>query len=211
MTIASYRIDRVCADLIERLEGVRPTWQNDQAGAERTFRQLAREHVDTVIAEHEDLVGTPGWGDLLRREVMQTFLPRYTRLALDHNQLEAAGYHAWRRGDPVARVLMTFAALAVAVLAYRVFHHPLTLMLFVLAIGVPFAPELRRGWHRRRYAGLLQEVVDDMGRIQESLDRAPPQVIGDRIGEAVAEERGEAAGDEARKRAIAAARDPQAH
>ncbi len=205
MTVASYRLDQVCADLIERLEGARPTWANDRDGAQRAFRKIATEHVDTVIAEHDEMVGTPGWGALLRREVMETFLPRYTRLALDHNQLEAAGYHAWRKGDPVSRLILTFVALSAATAAYRVLHSPLTLGLFVLAFVVPFAPELRRGWHRRRYSGLLQEVIDDMGRIQDSLDKAPPKVLGQRIAEAVAVEEGPAAAEEARRKATAAA------
>lgn len=205
MTVASYRIDQVCADLIERLEGARPTFALDEDAAVEAFRRIAAEHVDTVIAEHDAVLGTPGWGALLRREVMETFLPRYIRLALDHNQLEADGYHAWRKGDPVSRLLLTFAALVVATAAYRLLHTPLTLGLFVLAFVVPFAPELRRGWHRRRYAALLQEVIDDMGRIQDSLDKAPPQVLGQRIAEAVAVEEGPAAAEEARRKATMAA------
>lgn len=209
MTVASYRIDQVCADLIERLEGARPTFENDRAGAEAAFERIAREHVAAVLAEHDDLMGTPGWGVLLRREILETFLPRYTRLALDHNQLEAAGYHAWRKGDPVARVLMTFVALGGASLVYRFTHHPLSLGLFVIAMMVPFIPEIRRGWYRKRYRDLLQEVIDDMSRIQDSLEKAPPQVIGDRIGQAVAKEQGEVAGEEARRKAIAAAQAQQ--
>lgn len=211
MPPASYRIDVVCAKLIERLEGARPTFQGDRAEAESRFRAIAEEQVEGVIAEHDEIMGTPGWGALLRREVMETFLPRYTRLALDHNQTESAGYHAWRRGDPVARIVMTFAALGAASVVYRFTHHPLSLALFVLALAVPFLPEIRRGWYRKRYTDLLQEVVDDMGRIQESLDAAPPRMVEERIEQARAEGFTEAVSDEARQRArvAAAAREPQ--
>lgn len=184
MPPASYRLDVVCAKLIERLEGARPTFQGDRSAAQAAFRRIAEEHVDGVIAEHDEIMGTPGWGALLRREVLETFLPRYTRLALDHNQLEAAGYHAFRKGDPVARVAVTFAALAFAAVVYRLTFHPLSLALFVFAFAVPFVPEIRRSWYRKRYADLLQEVVDDMGRIQQSLDDMPPRAVEDRIAEA---------------------------
>lgn len=185
MPPSSYRLDTVSANLIERLEGSRPTWMGDAAAADAGFRRIADEYVTTVVAEHDQLMGEPGWGALLRREVMETFLPRYTRLAIDHNQDEGAGYHAWRRGDPVARVLATFAALGGASLVYRFTHHPLSLGLFIIALAVPFVPEIRRQWFRKRYRDLLQEVVDDMSRIQESLDAAPPQDVHKRIVEAV--------------------------
>jgi len=177
MSPSPYRLDVVSANLIERLEGARPTWIGDAAAARDGFRRIAAEQVDTVVAEHDELMGDRPWGRLLRREVMETFLPRYTRLALDHNMDEGAGYHAWRRGDPVARVLATFVGLAVAELLYRFTHHPLSLGVFVLALAMPFLPEIRRGWYRRRYRSLLQEVVDDMGRIQDSLEAAPPKDI----------------------------------
>lgn len=186
MPPSSYRLDVVSANLIERLEGARPTWIGDAAAAEAGFARIASEYVATVVAEHDNLMGTPGWGALLRREVLDTFLPRYTRLATDHNEDEGAGYHAWRRGDPVARVLATFVALSCATLIYRITEYPLSLGLFVVALAVPFLPEIRRGWFRRRYRGLLQEVIDDMGRIQDSLDAAPPGVVQGEIADALA-------------------------
>ncbi|MCB9777690.1 MAG: hypothetical protein H6742_03930 [Alphaproteobacteria bacterium] len=211
MPPASYRLDVVCAKLIERLEGARPTFQGDDARAEDRFRAIAEEQIEGVIVEHDEILGTPGWGALLRREVMETFLPRYTRLALDHNQIEAAGYHSWRRGDPVARVVMTFVALGGASMAYQLTHHPLSLALFVLALAVPFLPEIRRGWYRKRYTDLLQEVIDDMGRIQDSLDGAPPRMVQERIQQAREQGFTEEVSDEARERARqgAAAREPQ--
>jgi len=177
MSPPSYRLDRVSANLIERLEGARMTWMGDSKAAQEGFRRIAEEYVDTVVAEHDELLGSPSWGALLRRELLQTFLPRYARVAIDHNEDEGAGYYAWRRGDPVARVLASFVALGGASLIYRFTHHPLSLGLFIVALAVPFLPEIRRGWYRRRYRALLQEIIDDMGRIQDSLDAAPPQAL----------------------------------
>ena len=192
MAPPSYRLDTVCANLIERLEGARPTWIGDAAGAEAGFRRIADEQVEALLAEHDELMAGSSWGALLRREVLETFLPRYTRLAVDHNQDEGAGYHAWRRGDPVARVIATLVALFMAAGVYRFSHHPLSLVVFAVALLVPFVPEIRRTWYRRQYRSLLQEVVDDMGRIQDSLDEAParpvpalaeptPRTVADRV------------------------------
>ncbi|MCK6502465.1 hypothetical protein L6R53_03555 [Myxococcota bacterium] len=194
----SYRLDTVCANLIERLEGARPTWIGDAAAAEAGFRRIAEEQVEALQAEHEELLAGSPWGTTLRREVLETFLPRYTRLAVDHNQDEGAGYHAWRRGDPVARALATLAAFFLAAGLYRYTHHPLALAVFALALLVPFVPEIRRSWYRRRYRGLLQEVVDDMARIQDSLDEAPPRALSASM--ASAERSSSAARDAARTR-----------
>ncbi len=174
MAPSSYRLDSVAVTLIERLEGARPTWIGDEAKAREGFRRIAEEHVDALLAERRELLGPEPEGEAMRREVLETFLPRYTRLAIDHNADEEAGYHAWRRGDPVARVLGTLFAFALVAALYRVLHHPVALVFLAAALTVPFLPDLRRAWYRRRYRALLQETVDDMARIQLSLASRPP-------------------------------------
>ena len=58
-----------------------------------------------------------------------------------------------------------------AVFFERLLHHPITILLFIFALFVPILPELRAFYHRRQYAASLQAAVDDMGRIQDELDR----------------------------------------
>jgi len=171
MTASSYRLDTVSANLIEHLEGARRTWLGQPDAAREGFRRIAEETVGKVLAEYQELFGDSDWGHTLRREILDTFLPRYERLALDHNDLEDQGYHSWRGGDPIARIVATLATLAVALAAERVLHHPVTLLGFLFVVLVPFAPELRGVYYRRRYRKLLQEVVNDMGRIQDELER----------------------------------------
>ncbi len=171
MTPPSYRLDVVCGSLLERLEGTRRTWLGDPEAARAGFRRIAEEVVDGVVAERAALMGEDGWGEVLRREVLETFLPRYTRLAVDHNALEEAGYRAWRGGDPVARVVAGLLALLAAALVARFVHHPLALVAFAGVLVAPFTPEIRQSWFRRRYRRLLQEVIDDMARIQDELER----------------------------------------
>ena len=170
MTASPYRLDTLAASLIERLEAARRTWLDKPDEAEQGFRRIAEETVDKVIAERTELFGTSN-EETLRREILETFLPRYTRLAVDHNALEDSGYRAWRRGDPVARIVATGAALLGALVLERILHHPATLMALIGALGVPFIPEFR-AWHfRRKYRSMLQEIVDDMASIQVEIER----------------------------------------
>ena len=175
MTVSSYRLDTVAVHLIERLEGARRSYQERPAEGEAAFARIAEEELGRIIAEHDDLMDDPGYGARLRREVHETFLPRYVRLAADHNALEVAGYHAWRRGDPIARGVTTLGALLVALGFVRTVHHPVALVAFAVVLLVPFLPEIRRGHHRRQYRRLLQEIVADLGRIQDRLDVYSPE------------------------------------
>lgn len=173
MSTGSYSLPGVTAAVVERLEGARRTWLTEPDNAREGLGRIAAEHVERVIAEHDELLGDDGTGAVLRREVLETMLPRYLRLALDHNELEHIGYKSWRKGDPVARIAATAFALTLAYGVTRLVHSPVALALFGLALLVPFVPELRASWHRRRYQGELQSLVDDMVRIQVELDRFP--------------------------------------
>ncbi len=174
MTVSSYRLDTVALHLIDRLEGARPTYAGRPDDAAAAFARVAHDEIDRIVAEHDEVIGEPGVGAQLRREVLETFLPRYTRLAQHHTALEDAGYRAWRGGDPVARAVTTIAALLLTAGVVRVVHHPVALVCVAAALLVPFLPELRRWYYRRQYASLLQEVVDDMARIQGRLDAYAP-------------------------------------
>ncbi len=166
-----YRLDTVAASLVERLEGARRTWVGQPDAAREGMARIASETLDLVIAEHDRIMPGTQWSEMLRRELLGTFLPRYIRLAVAHNALEAAGYGAWRQGDPLARVMATGGMLMAAVVIERLLHHPITIVLFIFSLFVPALPEIRAWYHRRQYTGVLQDAVDDMGRIQDELDR----------------------------------------
>ena len=173
MTAPSYRLDTLALNLIERLEGARRTWATDPETARTELARIAGEQLERILAEHDELIDTPGWSETARRELTETFLPRYLRLAVDHNALEERGYNAWRRGDPIARIVGGVGAITAALAFVRLVHHPAALVAVAFALGVPFVPEIRRFFFRRRYRLALQEVVDDMARIQGELDRFP--------------------------------------
>jgi len=171
----------VAANLIERLEGPRRTWMGQPDAAARGFARIADESLDSVIIEYEGVMGVDGWGPLLRREITETFLPRYTRLAIAHNAIEERGYGAWRGGDPLGRVVSTGFALLVALAIEQIFRHPATLVLLVGALLVPLMPELRAWYYRSQYARQLQQAVDDLGRIQRELERYASASAGDPV------------------------------
>ena len=138
--------------------------------AEAGLRRTAEELVDGIIREHDEIMGTEGYGAGLKRELVDNFLPRYTRTATAHTALEETGFNAWRGGDPVARVVGVILALLFATLFTRAVHHPVAIMAFFVPIFAGLMPELRRWYHRRKYRAALQEIVNDMTRIQPSLD-----------------------------------------
>lgn len=171
----SYRLDNIAGQLIERLEGARRTWAGDDEAAHRELEIIARNHLASVVAEHDDLIGTPGWGETLSREITQTFLPRYLRLAVAQNHLESTGYGAWRNGDVIGRFVGGAAALVGWMVIARLVHHPAALAGALLALSVPFFPDIRRFAGRRRYRRELQSAVDDLARIQTQIERLPIQ------------------------------------
>ena len=171
MPPTSYQLDTIAASLIERLEGSRRTWVGQPEQAAQGFRRIAEETLDQITREYDAVMREHTWTTTLRREILETFLPRYTRLAIEHSALEAEGYRAWRRGDPVARVIATGLSLLGAIALERIFRHPITLLAFILALMVPIIPELRAWYYRRQYHQQLQSSVDDLARIQEELER----------------------------------------
>jgi hypothetical protein len=172
MPPAEYQLDTVAVNLIERMEGSRRTWLDDPEAARAGFRRIAEESLDRVVAEYDGIMGDDGWGVVLRTEILETFLPRYTRIAVVHNALEASRFGAWRGGDPLGRILVTVAALIAAMVLRRVLmFHPITYFFFLAAFLTPVMPEIRGWYHRRQYQQELQRTVNDLERIQRELER----------------------------------------
>jgi len=165
--IDSYRLETIAAHLIELLEGRRRAYTERPDALEGAAARVADETLDAIEREYSEVMG----GDLalVRREIHESFLPRYNALARDHNELEQAGYHAWRRGDPAARVAGFVIALILASVFTRLVHSPVAVAGYAAALAVPFVPDLRAMYYRRKYQAELQSLVDDMGRIQKQL------------------------------------------
>ena len=171
MIPSEYRLEQVTARLAERLEGTRRSFAGDPERAAEIFRNIADELLDDVVAEFR----ADGFTDqpdrleaLLRTEVVETFLPRYTRLATAMTEREEGGYGMGILYGPVGRVLLFVGVVAIGALLLRMpgpwgmKMAPMVPMLLGL-----FVPDLL-GWAvRRRYRNDLVDVLEDMKVIQD--------------------------------------------
>lgn len=182
MIISEYKLDFVVARLIERLESTRPTFDASmQQEMKESFSRIASEHLDAVIGEFREMGMTDhpdAHAAFLRQEVMQTFLPRYTPMALAANQSEKSGFGLGPLATPIGRIVIGFVAIVLCVLLPRL----KLLWLFYPALPFllvsPFVPDIFRLIYTRRYRRRLQSVVQDMSTIQERFaDYVPPELM----------------------------------
>lgn len=170
MIPSEYRLDAVVARLIERLEGTRPTYGADADQAHRTFAEIAARHVEAAITEYRDnAVGgdAEAHATFLRREVLETMLPRYTRLAVDMTRAEGRGFGFGPLAGPIGvPVLLAAAALGFGVLLRFVAWWE-TWPLLALDLTLPLWPALVGWLQRRAYRRQLEALVADAERIQD--------------------------------------------
>jgi hypothetical protein len=170
MIPSDFRLDTVSVHLVERLEGARRSYMDRPDEAPPAFLRIAEELVTDAASEVQEYTDDAEYPTVLRREILETFLPRYTRLALEHNELEKTRFGAWRSGDPIARLITTGAAVLGAALFSRFFPSVFAAVAWIAVLLVALMPELRAAWYRRLYQRDLQAVVDDMARIHDHLD-----------------------------------------
>jgi hypothetical protein len=180
MIPSDYRLEQVVARLIERLEGARPSFPDDPERAAAAFRRTAEEHVEAAIAEFSEVSLTQDpdlHAAFLRREVLETFLPRYHRLATDMTRREERGFGFGPLADPLGRLgLAGFSLLFLWFVLVRLAWLPVIWPLVLLDLSLVFWPDLAASAHRRWYANRLHRVVADMARIQEQSNAyAPPE------------------------------------
>lgn len=174
-----YRLDYVVARLIERLEGQRRTFSKNAAQAREAFERTAREQVDAAIGE---MRGT-GWTDdedrhaeFLRREVLETFLPRYHAVATRMGDVEGRGYGLGPLSEPLGRLGLVGGALLFGWLVLlKLIALPIVWPLVLLTLAVPFSPDIASMLYRRRYRGELDAIVEDMTRIQDQQNAYLPE------------------------------------
>ncbi len=170
MAPPSLRVDALAVRLIERLEARRKTWRGSPEVAFARLEGVGRDQVDQLVSELDELGAGERYADSARRALLEDFLPRYLRLALEQNALEEAGWRTWRGGDPVARLAGGAGALVLALVLMRFVRSPVVLIAFAAAFVVPFLPEIRSIWYRWQYQRALQGVVNDVSRLQAELD-----------------------------------------
>lgn len=176
MAPTSYRLDTVAAHIVGRLEPTRRSYAGRHEEFEGVARGLVEEELAAVVAEYRELFGDDARTAFLRRELLDTFLPRYLRLARFQTDAEDA-WGPWA-ADPLMRVVASLAAFGLAWLSMRVFRGMYALGPWLVALLVPFGPELRALLLHRRHLRALQAVVDDMGHIEARREVYLPPLPG---------------------------------
>ena len=161
MSLTSTRLDTLTVHLVTRLEATRRAHLDDPDAARAAFTRVIEEAAAALARECREVLGDEAQARLIQREARETLLPRYARMALAQNRLEARGYGVLGDG-PVARVLATVAAVAVAAVISRFMPGFMKEGVFVLAALTPIVPEIQLWWVRRAWGRQLQELADDM-------------------------------------------------
>ncbi|MDP2316445.1 MAG: hypothetical protein Q8P41_26345 [Pseudomonadota bacterium] len=169
----SYRLDTLSVHLVSRLEATRRAHLDAPDAARAAFARVVEEAAGALARECREVMGDEEQARLLEREARETFLPRYTRMALAQNQVEARGFGGPLGDGPFARIVATVIAVAIAATLSRYLPPLAEGLLFLLAAITPVAPELRVAWTRRAWAGQLQELADDLGRLQDAAETLP--------------------------------------
>lgn len=174
MAPSSYRLDHLAVLLIERLEATRRAHLTDPVAAEQALRRVTVDLIAGQAMECRQVLGDDAQAHRIEKEGVETFLPRYIRLALAQNREEARGYGLIFPDHLLGRAAATLVMLLVATLLVRLFPNPLDLAFFLLPFVTPFLPELRAWSAKRRYEAELQAVADDLGRLQDADERLAP-------------------------------------
>lgn len=178
MAPSSYRLDTLAATLVPRLEGVRRAHLDDPEQATAAIRLAASEATASVAAECRSTLGDEGQALLLEREIAGIFVPRYTSLALAQSRDEARLRLGGIVGQVTARILAVPVGFILMGILNRVAAGPWDLLFLSLPVLMLFWPDLLGTIWRRRFAGQLQELADDLGKVQESAEKlAPTQAV----------------------------------
>lgn len=175
MIPTEYRLEQVVARLISRLDGARRSYESEAELAE-ACRRIADGYVHDAVGEWNEL----GFADdpkrhaaFLRTEVLETFLPRYVRAAHAINNSERNGYGVGWLAAPLGRVFLVVSVALAMFLELRMFG-TLAWPIMALELGLVFLPDITRTMSVRRYRNGLEEIVDDMARIQDQAHAYQP-------------------------------------
>ncbi len=173
MAPASFRLDTLAANLIERLEPVRRAHLDSPDVARAAVQKTTREIADNVARECRSVMGDEVQARRIETESVETFMPRYARLAVEQNKVE-------RReaitpvNIVVQRLLPLVAGLFVSSAMLEAAGGPWDPVFYLLPPLALFWPEWIGAWARRRYRIELQDLVDDLGQLQDADERLSP-------------------------------------
>ncbi|MCB9662893.1 MAG: hypothetical protein H6732_02180 [Alphaproteobacteria bacterium] len=176
MIPTEYRLEQVSARLAERLDGARRSHPT-ASELEVVAAEVAKEHVEAAVDEWMALDLIPDrerHARFLEREVQRTFLPRFVREASAMTGQELSGFGLGWWGTPLGRMALAAAVVGAMWLTLRFSPGSVRFPLLLVELAVPALPLVPAWLARRRYRDALEELVDDMGRIQTQADAYVP-------------------------------------
>ena len=182
-----YQLSELTAHVLALLERRREGYTEWNADAEARLSEEARAALFEAGRQFAEVADDTTYWQALERTVLTAALPRYFQLARAEHALEKDRYGVWRGGDLISRAAYAAIGLVVAAIVWRTaipdWLEPLPLGFF---IGGPMLPDLQVWFAKRRYAGKLRALVEDMR--EEAAARAQYRPMM----EAMPEERAEA-------------------
>lgn len=201
-----FRLEFVARGLIERMDGARRSFATRQQ-LEEGLRRVAADQVDSVILSWREIPfapAGPAQGAFVRREVLDTVLPRFVDAAWAMNEAERTGFGMGKWATPAGRVGLVGLSLVVAWFGLlRLEALPVMWPITAIDLAVPFLPDILAALSRRRYEADLRAILVDMARIQ---DHAQPAVPGEALAADAAAQRQPESEADLRSRAQSAAR-----
>ncbi len=178
MAPPSFRLDTLAATFIERLEPVRRAHLDNPEAARQAIERTLREAAENVAQECRAVVGDEAQARRIEKESVDTFLPRYLRLAVAQNMVE-------RReaitplNILVQRFLPLFLGLVSARVLSAILPGPWDIVFYMFPLLALFTPEWLGFFSRRRYTNELQELADDLGQVQDADEKLAPSADAD--------------------------------
>ena len=164
-----YDFGSVVYVVLEECEHRRRGFQDK--GLDSKLMEIARAKLAQIKGAYDEFGGSPTYWTALETEVLETVMPQYIASATEMNRLEKSGFDVFRSGDISARFLFAGAGLLIGVLFMAV---PFVAKIFeamfaFITAGVGFAyPDLKRYNYDRRHAKLLNRLVQDSAKYQQT-------------------------------------------
>jgi len=158
-----YQLQELTSHVVAALERRREGFAEWNAEVEAKLTLEAKSVLAEAGRQFAEVADDKPYWAQLERTVLTAALPRYFQLAKEQHQHEKNKYGLWRGGDVVSRAAYALIGLVAAAVVFRTalpdWLEPLPIAFF---IGGPLLPDLQIWFAKRKYAGKLRTLVEDM-------------------------------------------------
>jgi len=137
---------------------------------DREVKGCAREKLAQIKGAYDEFGGSGAYWESLEKEVIGVVVPQYAAAAREMNRLETTSFGVWRGGDIAARAAFALAGLLVGSIIIALPFVPIVEDMFAFALTVAgfLYPDMKRYMSERRHSKLLNRLVAESARYQES-------------------------------------------